>query len=60
MRLWDAANGRQILSMRGRSGGITKAKFTADGTRLFFADTEGRAWLLDSISARDRRAAGLR
>lgn len=57
VRVWDAANGRQILSMRGRSGGITKAEFCADGARLFVVDTEGRAWLHDTLPPRDRAAS---
>ncbi len=53
---WDAATGRQVLSLSGGVGGIHTARFTADGTRLLLGSTDGRAWFADSVPYRERFA----
>jgi len=44
-RVWDAGTGKQLAVLRGHLGGVTVAKFSADGRQLLtVGDTTARIW----------------
>ena len=49
VRLWDAADGREVLTLRGHRDRVFGVAFSADGSRLASASSDGmvRIWETD-------------
>ncbi len=47
-RIWDAADGRELLRLEGHSGGLYDAAFSPDGTRVATAASDGEAYVWDA------------
>lgn len=52
VRLWDAASGRELISMNGRSG-VLGVAFSPDGRRALSAGADGRVRIWDLGSGRE-------
>ncbi|MBM4090812.1 MAG: hypothetical protein FJ276_15525, partial [Planctomycetes bacterium] len=52
LRVWDVADGREILALRGHAAPILAAAFNDDGTRLVSLDSEGVVKLWDAQGTR--------
>jgi WD40 repeat protein len=51
--VWEAANGRELLSLRGHNAGINAAVFSADGQRIVTGSSDQTAKLWDLASGRE-------
>jgi len=49
-RLWDMATGREILSLKGHTGGVRSVAVTPDGQRLVTGGDDGTARVWDAVS----------
>jgi WD40 repeat protein len=55
-RVWDAATGRELATLRWHDTDVKEAAFAADGTRIFTrGDTAARLWPVDVLAAARRR-----
>ena len=50
-KLWDAASGRELLTLKGHRGWVFKAAFSRDGQRIVTASGDGTAKIWEAASA---------
>ena len=53
VKLWDAASGRELLTIRGHAGLINSIAFSADGTRLATSSRDGTVKLWDPATGQE-------
>jgi len=53
VRIWDAATGRQMLSLPGHQGNVVKADFNRDGTRIVSASADHTARVWDASTGKE-------
>lgn len=49
-RVWDSANGQQLVALRGHRDGVTSAQFSPDGTKIVTGSPDNTARIWDSQS----------
>ena len=47
-RVWDAATGAEVLTLKGHAGAVTAASFSPDGFRILTASADNTARVWDS------------
>jgi WD40 repeat protein len=52
VRVWDAAAGREALTLRGHQGGVRGVAFSRDGARLASAGIDGTVRVWDAAAGR--------
>jgi WD40 repeat protein len=51
-RVWDAADGRQLLTLKGHTNRVKSVSWSPDGTRLATGSYDGRVMVWDAASGR--------
>jgi WD40 repeat protein len=57
-RIWDAADGRQRMVLRGHEYGVESAEFSPDSARIVTASWDKTARVWDAVSGRQLRVLG--
>lgn len=52
--MWGAASGLELLRLKGHTGGVNSAVFSADGSRIVTASGDGTTRVWDSVLYRSR------
>ncbi|PTL84826.1 TIR domain-containing protein [Vitiosangium sp. GDMCC 1.1324] len=51
-RIWDAASGRPLVTLRGHTGAVGSVRFDTEGSRVVTASQDGTARIWDAASGR--------
>src|SRR5262249_55566773 len=54
-KVWDAAGGRELLTLRGHTGPVRSLAWSPDGARLATGSHDGTAKVWDAAGGRERR-----
>jgi hypothetical protein len=54
-KLWDAASGEELFTLKGHAGAVTSATFNRDGTRLATASRDQTVKLWDAVLGQELR-----
>jgi len=52
-KVWDAAGGRELLTLKGHSNGVNSVAWSPDGTRLATGSSDGTAKVSDAAGGRE-------
>jgi len=52
-KVWEAAGGRELLTLEGHAGGVSSVSWSPDGTRLATGSGDGTAKVWDASSGRE-------
>ena len=52
-KVWDAAGGRELLTLKGHTGKVSSVSWSPDGTRLATASKDGTAKVWDAAGGRE-------
>ena len=53
MKVWDAATGQEVLTLKGHTGGVTSVAFSPDGKRLASASWDGTVKVWDAATGQE-------
>jgi WD40 repeat protein len=48
LKLWDVGTGQEVLTLKGRGGGVSCATFSIDGNMLISGNVDGKVKIWDA------------